>query len=118
MADVAPYFTGVARTAGALSGITFQGITLSAGGPNQIKATVDILGFSSDATAQVTQVGDNKINIKITNFAGVPADVLGNLVDFDVSIPKLPAGVTIQSISVTQQGLRITAAGTNTTLSQ
>ena len=95
-----------------------QGITLSADGPNQIKATVDILGFSSDATAQVTQVGDNKINIKITNFAGVPAEVLGNLVNFDVSIPKLPAGVTIKNISVTQQGLRINAAGTNTTLSQ
>jgi LmeA-like phospholipid-binding len=108
----------VTFTALAHAGGIPQGITLSAGGPNQIKATVDILGFSSDATAQVTQVGDNKINIKITNFAGVPADVLGNLVDFNVSIPKLPAGVTIKNISVTQQGLRINAAGTNTTLSQ
>ena len=44
--------------------------------------------------------------------------VLGNLANFSFSIPKLPAGVTIQSISVTQQGLRITAAGQNTTLSQ
>ena len=108
----------VTFTALAHAGGIPQGITLSADGPNQIKATVDILGFSSDATAQVTQVGDNKINIKITNFAGVPADVLGNLVNFDVSIPKLPAGVTIKNISVTQQGLRINAAGTNTTLSQ
>jgi LmeA-like phospholipid-binding len=108
----------VTFTALAHAGGIPQGITLSADGPNQIKATVDILGFSSDATAQVTQVGNNKINIKITNFAGVPADVLGNLVDFDVSIPKLPAGVTIKNISVTQQGLRINAAGTNTTLSQ
>jgi hypothetical protein len=108
----------VTFTALAHAGGIPQGITLSADGPNQIKATVDILGFSSDATAQVTQVGNNKINIKITNFAGVPADVLGNLVDFNVSIPKLPAGVTIKNISVTQQGLRINAAGTNTTLSQ
>ena len=108
----------VTFTALAHAGGIPQGITLSADGPNQIKATVDILGFSSDATAQVTQVGDNKINIKITNFAGVPAEVLGNLVNFDVSIPKLPAGVTIKNISVTQQGLRINAAGTNTTLSQ
>ena len=108
----------VTFTALAHAGGIPQGITLSAGGPNQIKATVDILGFSSDATAQVTQVGNNKINIKITNFAGVPADVLGNLVNFDISIPKLPAGVTIKNISITQQGLRITAAGTNTTLSQ
>ena len=38
--------------------------------------------------------------------------------NFTITIPKLPAGVAIQSISITQQGLRITATGTNTTLSQ
>ena len=91
----------------------------SADGPNQIKATVDILGFSSDATAKVTQrLGDDKINVKITDFGGVPADVLGSLTDFNITIPKLPAGVTIQKISITQQGLQIIAAGKNTTLSQ
>jgi hypothetical protein len=108
----------VTFTALAHAGGIPQGITLAPDGPNQIKATVDILGFSSDATAKVTQVGDDKINVKITDFAGVPADVLGSLTDFTFSIPKLPAGVKIQSISVTQQGLRITATGENTTLSQ
>jgi len=108
----------VTFTALAQAGGIPQGITLSADGPNQIKATVDILGFSSDATVKVTQVGGNKINVRVTDFGGVPSDVLGNLVDFNISIPKLPAGVTIQRISITQQGLRITAAGTNTTLSQ
>jgi hypothetical protein len=108
----------VTFTALAHAGGIPQGITLSSDGGNQIKATVDILGFSSDATAKVTQVGDNKINVKITDFAGVPADVLGSLTDFTFSIPKLPAGVKIQSISVTQQGLQITATGQNTTLSQ
>jgi hypothetical protein len=95
-----------------------QGITLAPDGPNQIKANIDILGFSSSATAQVTQTGNSKINVKITDFGGIPADVLGNAADFTISIPKLPAGVTIQSISVTQQGLRITVTGHNTTLSQ
>ena len=108
----------VTFTALAHAGGIPQGITLAPAGPNQLKATVDILGFSSDATAKVTQVGGNKINVKITDFGGVPADVLGSLTDFTFSIPKLPAGVKIQSISVTQQGLRITATGQNTTLSQ
>jgi LmeA-like phospholipid-binding len=108
----------VTFTALAHAGGIPQGITLAPAGPNQLKATVDILGFSSDATAKVTQVGSNKINVKITDFGGVPADVLGSLTDFTFSIPKLPAGVKIQSISVTQQGLRVTAAGQNTTLSQ
>ena len=108
----------VTFTALAHAGGIPQGITLSPAGPNQLKATVDILGFSSDATAKVTQVGNNKINVKITDFGGVPADVLGSLTDFTFSIPKLPAGVKIQSISITQQGLRVTATGQNTTLSQ
>jgi LmeA-like phospholipid-binding len=108
----------VTFTALAHAGGIPQGITLSPDGPNQIKATVDILGFSSDATAKVTQVGNDKINVKITDFGGVPADVLGSLTDFNITIPKLPAGVTIQKISVTQQGLQIVAAGKNTTLSQ
>jgi hypothetical protein len=108
----------VTFTALAHAGGIPQGITLAPDGPNQIKATVDILGFSSEATAKVTQVGNDKINVKITDFGGVPADVLGSLTDFNISIPKLPAGVKIQSISITQQGLRITASGKNTTLSQ
>ena len=108
----------VTFTALAHAGGIPQGIKLSSDGGNQIKATVDILGFSTDATAKVTQVGDDKINVKITDFGGVPADVLGSLTDFTFSIPKLPAGVKIQSISVTQQGLRVTATGQNTTLSQ
>jgi hypothetical protein len=108
----------VTFTALAKAGGIPQGIKLTSDGANQIKATVDILGFSSDATAKVTQVGNNKINVKVTDFGGVPADVLGSLTDFNISIPKLPAGVKIQSISITQQGLRITATGTNTSLSQ
>ena len=108
----------VTFTALAHAGGIPQGITLAPAGPNQLKATVDILGFSSDATAKVTQVGNDKINVKITDFGGVPADVLGSLTDFTFSIPKLPAGVKIQSISITQQGLRVTATGQNTTLSQ
>ena len=108
----------VTFTALAHAGGIPQGITLAPAGPNQLKATVDILGFSTDATGKVALVGNDKINVKITDFNGVPADVLGSLTDFTFSIPKLPAGVKIQSVSVTQQGLRITATGQNTTLSK
>jgi hypothetical protein len=95
-----------------------QGITLSAGPNNTINANVSILGFDSTATAQVTRTGTNTVNIKITNFGGLPASVLGSLVNFNISLPKLPAGVSIGTISITQQGLSITAAGKDVTLSQ
>lgn len=96
-----------------------QGITLSADGPNQVKATFNIDGLgAATAVAKVTQVGSNKINVHLINGGDVPTDLLGNLVNFNITIPKLPAGVSIQSVSVTQQGLRITATGHNTTLTQ
>ena len=96
-----------------------SGITMTADGPNQIKATVNVLGlFSTAATVQVTQSGPNQISVKVIDFGGIPASALGNLADFTITIPKLPAGVTVQSVSVTQQGLQITATGQNTTLSQ
>jgi hypothetical protein len=96
-----------------------SGVTLAPDGPNQIKATVNLFGlFSDTATVQVTQSGPNQINVKVTDFGGIPASALGNLGNFNITIPKLPAGVTIQSVNVTQQGLQITATGQNTTLSQ
>ncbi len=102
---------------GAVGGIP-QGITLSADGPNQIKAEISLGPLSDSAVAQVTKTGSNQINVKVIDAGGIPIDLLGNLANFNITIPKLPPGVTIQSISVTQQGLRITAAGQNTTLSQ
>ncbi len=95
-----------------------QGITLSRDGPNMIQATVSIGPISDSATAQVTQTGPNQVTIKVINAGGIPASVLGNFMDFTITIPKLPDGVSIQSISITQQGLMITATGHDVYVSQ
>ncbi len=95
-----------------------QGITLTPDGGNQVKATISLGPFSDSAVAQITQSGGNQINVKIIDAGGIPASALGNLSDFTITIPKLPAGVTIQNVSVTQQGVQMTLAGHNTVLSQ
>jgi hypothetical protein len=95
-----------------------QGITLSADGPNQVKANVSLGPISDTAVARVTQSGAGQINVKIIDAGDIPLSLLGSLANFSFSIPKLPAGVSIQSVSVTQQGILITASGHNTTLSQ
>jgi LmeA-like phospholipid-binding len=95
-----------------------QGVTLSSNGPNQIKATLSIGPLSASATAQVTQSGPNEINVHVIDAGGIPSSALGSLANFNISIPKLPAGVSIQSVSVTQQGVQITAVGQDVTLSQ
>jgi LmeA-like phospholipid-binding len=95
-----------------------QGITLSADGPNKIQATVNIGPISDSATVQVTQTGPNTVNVHVIDAGGIPTSILGSLMDFNITIPKLPAGVTIQRISITQQGLMITASGSHVTVSQ
>lgn len=106
---------------GAAGGIP-QGITLTPAGPNEVKAAIDIAGFSDSVTAQVTQAG-NKIKVHFLDLGGIPPDVLSalgsnGLSDFEVSIPNLPAGVSISSVSVNQQGLQVVITGHNTTLSE
>src|SRR6266496_775897 len=96
----------VTFTALANAGGVPEGIALAADGPNKIKANFDLGPLSESATAQITKTGPGRINIKVVDAGGITSDVLGNL-NFNVDIPKLPAGVAIQSISVTQQGLRI-----------
>jgi hypothetical protein len=95
-----------------------QGVTLTANGGNQVKATLSIGPISESAVAQVTQSGPAQINVKVINAGGIPASALGSLADFNINIPKLPSGVSIQSVSVTQQGVMVTITGHDTTLSQ
>jgi hypothetical protein len=102
---------------GAVGGLP-SSVMLTQDGPNQIKATISLGPLSMSAIAEVTQSGPNQIDVKVINASGIPPSALGNLSNFTVTIPKLPAGVTITSVSVTQQGVQLTAAGRNTTFSQ
>jgi hypothetical protein len=105
---------------GSVGGIP-QGITLSADGPGRVKAVLNLDPLGSfTAFAKVTKVGANKINVRVTDFGGIPdaGNALGNLTNFTVTLPKLPSGMSIQNVSVTQEGLRITVSGQHVNLSQ
>ena len=95
-----------------------QGVSITPAGGNQVKVNIDLGPLSSSADATITQSGPSSIHVHISDFNGIPADQLGNFGDFTITIPKLPPGVAIQSISVTQQGVMVTITGHNTTLSQ
>ena len=95
-----------------------QGVTLARDGPNQVKATLSLGPLSASATAQVTQSGPNQIRVHVTDFGGIPVDQLGGFGDFTITLPKLPAGVTINSVTVTQQGVMVAITGQNVTLNQ
>lgn len=106
---------GALASAGGIPG----GITLSQGNaPNEIKANVDLAIISATVVAKLTRVSATKFNVAVVDAGGVPTDALGNLANFDVNVPQLPAGVAIQSVSVTSQGVVITITGHHTTLSE
>jgi hypothetical protein len=94
-----------------------QGITISAdpsAGPNAASVSAGPL----TATAQVVRSGTNQISIRMEGVAGIPASVIGSLPNYTFNVPHLPAGLKVQSVSVTEQGISINIAAQNTTLSQ
>jgi hypothetical protein len=102
-------FAGLSTAAG-----LGDGITLSNAGNDKVKATINLGFVSGDAIAQVTRHGSHQIEVKVTDAGPIPLSVLGNLADFTVNLPSLPAGMTVQSVSVTGQGLLISISGSHT----
>ena len=95
-----------------------DGITLSNGGNGDVKATIDLGFVSGTALAQVSRTGPHQISVRVISAGGIPLSLLGPLQNFSINMPELPAGMTIQTVSVTGQGLLISIAGTHTTFSQ
>jgi cytoskeletal protein RodZ len=104
-------FSSIVSAAGA------QGATITAdpsAGPNAANVSVGPLS----ATAQVVRSGANRISVRMEGLAGIPASVVGSLPNYTFNVPQLPAGLEVQGISVTSQGISISIAAQNTTLSQ
>jgi hypothetical protein len=101
--------------AGGLSGIlNGAGLTLTQAGPHEVKASFDLVVFSGAAVWRVTRTGHNVINIHLVSTSGdLPSDLLSSIGDINVPLPALPVGLSIQSITVTPNGLVGTVTGQN-----
>jgi hypothetical protein len=106
-------FAGLSSAAG-----TGDGITLSDGGGNRVKGTVNLGFLNGTAMFQVRRTSPHQVTVRAISAGGLPVPALGSLPDFTVPIPALPVGMTIQSVSVTGQGIVINIVGHHTTLSQ
>ena len=106
-------FGGLSRAGG-----IGDGITLSDGGNGEVKASIDLGFVSGTAFAQVAKAGPHQISVRVVSAGGIPLSALGPLQGFTVTVPHLPAGMTIQNVSVTGQGALIGIAGTNTSFSR
>ncbi|MCW2930622.1 MAG: hypothetical protein JWM19_1584 [Actinomycetia bacterium] len=86
-------------------------------GPNGVN--VDLGGGLATLTGQVTLTSPTQVNLHIANVGGL-AGLLGGVIqhDYSFNIPTLPAGLTVDKISVNNQGIVLSAAAHDTSLSQ
>ena len=98
--------------------VASSGLQLSAAGPDEVKASVDLLVASGSVTWRVTRVSGLELNVQLVASSGLPAEVLAPIRSFNFSIPKLPFGLTIQNVSVASSGIVGQISATNVAFSQ
>lgn len=81
------------------------GLNLSQAGPGEVKASLNLLVTTGSATWKVTRLGGNRLNIRLVGSSGLPSSLLGSIQDVTLQLPKLPLGLTIDSVDVTPQGV-------------
>jgi hypothetical protein len=87
-----------------------------ADGPNAVKVDLGALG---SITGEIKLTSPSQIALQLSSasgFASLFSGLSGNAVD--IAIPQLPAGLVVQSVSVTSAGIVATASASNTTLTQ
>jgi LmeA-like phospholipid-binding len=87
-----------------------------ADGPNAVK--VD-LGVAGSVTGTVKLTSPSKITITLSSASGLASlfsQLSGNAIV--ITVPQLPAGLVVRSVSVTSQGIVATASASHTTLTE
>lgn len=94
------------------------GLTLSPDGANKVKLTANAGPVSASGLAKVSRVGSDQIGVQIVDAGGIPLSVFGGRTSFTITVPKLPAGVQVQNVSVTAQGVMVSFSGQDVTFSK
>jgi hypothetical protein len=99
--------------AGPLGQLAKTGLTLSAAGPDEVKATLNVVVLKGTAVWRVTTAGDNGINVQLVSAGGLPLSLLKPVASIQVRLPTLPLGLKLQNITVGSAGLTGTLTGTD-----
>jgi hypothetical protein len=81
------------------------GLNLTQAGPGEVKATIDLVVTSGSATWRISRLSGNRLNVHLVGSSGLPSSLLSSIQDVTLQLPKLPLGLTIDSIDVTPQGV-------------
>jgi hypothetical protein len=93
------------QAGGLASALGGAGLTLSQAGPDEVKATLDLVITSGTAVWRITRTGPHEISVQLVSSTGLTSSLLGSIGNINIPLPSLPVGLSIQSISVTPNGL-------------
>jgi hypothetical protein len=111
-------FVAFSSLADAGGGGTGTGITMSADGSDKVKITADVAGSPIDTeVAKVSQSGST-ISVQVQPSSSPLSGLLTSFGSYSFTVPKLPAGMRITGVAVTSNGITVSAAASNTTLTQ
>ncbi|HUZ22926.1 MAG TPA: DUF2993 domain-containing protein [Streptosporangiaceae bacterium] len=111
-------FPSLARTLNSQIGplgalVGSSGLRLSAAGPDEIKASLNLLVASGSATWRITRLSGQEFNARLVGSSGVPSSILGSISSFNIKIPELPLGMQIDSVHITPAGVVGAISGHN-----
>jgi hypothetical protein len=92
------------------------GLNLTDAGPQEVKATLDLVITSGSATWRITRAGPHELDVRLVASSGLPSSLLSSLQSLRLRIPPLPLGLTLNRVSVTPAGVVGTISGSNVTV--
>jgi hypothetical protein len=81
------------------------GLQLAYAGPDEVRATVNLVVTTGSATWRVARLNGNALTVSLVGSSGLPASVVDSVQNLTLQLPKLPLGLTINSIAVTPSGV-------------
>jgi hypothetical protein len=94
------------------------GLKISGDGPRMVKLSANLAIFAATAIARVNLASPHEIALRLVSASGVPAALLDPIRHLTVQIPVLPLGLTVQSVTVSPQGVVIGVSGSNVSFGQ
>ena len=89
------------------------GLKLTAAGPDEVRASLNLLVLSGSATWRVSRLSGDRLRIHLVSSSGLNSSLLGAIQDITIQIPKLPLGLTITSVQVSPSGVVGKVSGSN-----
>jgi hypothetical protein len=81
------------------------GLQLTYAGPDEVRATINLVVTTGSATWRVTRLNGSALMVSLVGSSGLPASVADSVQNLTLQLPKLPLGLTISSIAVTPGGV-------------